>query len=206
MSASPRAGSLPLVGGALALDFCNTTTGRGTDQFAEHLFDYEDLLRWASHAAILSRAEAARLAATPPKEAEAAFGRAMATRGLLNGIFDRIATGRAPLAPELAELARLYGETWREAVLVPADDGFRWRFDKTAPADRVLVPIVQSAAAVLTGAALDRLRQCPGVACGWVFLDETKNANRVWCEMAVCGTRAKLQKRADARRAKRTGG
>jgi predicted RNA-binding Zn ribbon-like protein len=145
LSASPRAGSLPLVGGALALDFSNTTTGRGTDAFVEHLFDYEDLLRWAAHAAILSPAEAARLAATPATEAEAAFGRAMAVRALLNGIFDRIATGKAPRESDLAELARLYAETWREAALIAADGGFRWCFERTVRADAVLVPIVQSA-------------------------------------------------------------
>jgi hypothetical protein len=43
LSSSPRAGRLPRIGGALALDFCNTSTGRGTDRHVEHLFDYEDL-------------------------------------------------------------------------------------------------------------------------------------------------------------------
>jgi predicted RNA-binding Zn ribbon-like protein len=193
---------LPLVGGALALDFSNTTTGRGTDAFVEHLFDYEDLLRWASHAAILSPTETARLAATTATEAEAAFERAMAVRALLNGIFDRIASRRAPEQSDLATLARLYAETWRDATLIAADGGFRWRFERTTRADAVIAPIVQCAVHVLTRRDLARLRQCPGVACGWVFLDETKNANRVWCEMEVCGTRAKLRKRVETRRAK----
>lgn len=203
MSASPRAGSLPLVGGALALDFCNTTTGRATGQFAEHLFDYEDLLRWSAHAAILSRAQAARLAETPAREAAASFERAMATRALLNGIFDRLATGRPAEKDALAELARRYVESWRDAALVPGRDGFHWHFETTARPEALLEPIIQSAVAVLTGGDLARLRQCPGIGCGWVFLDETKNANRVWCEMAVCGTRAKLRKRAETRRAQR---
>jgi predicted RNA-binding Zn ribbon-like protein len=199
MSASPRAGSLPLVGGALALDFCNTTTGRGTDKFVEHLFDYEDLLRWSAHAAIVSRAEAARLAATP--SAAAAFAHAMATRALLNRIFDRLATGRRAETSALAALAQHHAESWREAALVAAEGGFRWRIDATRRPDALLAPIVQSAVEVLTRADLARLRQCPGIGCGWVFLDETKNASRVWCEMAVCGTRAKLRHRAEARRA-----
>jgi predicted RNA-binding Zn ribbon-like protein len=203
MSASPRAGSLPLVGGALALDFCNTTTGRGTDKFVEHLFDYEDLLRWSAHAAIVSHAEAARLAATPPAGAAAAFAQAMATRALLNQIFDRLSTGRPAEKEALAALARRHAESWREAALVAAEGGFRWRVDATARPDALLAPIVQSAVEVLTRADLARLRQCPGIGCGWVFLDETKNASRVWCEMAVCGTRAKLRHRAEARRAKR---
>jgi len=38
---------------------------------------------------------------------------------------------------------------------------------------------------------LDRVKKCPGHDCGWIFLDETKNARRKWCLMEVCGNRAK---------------
>lgn len=37
----------------------------------------------------------------------------------------------------------------------------------------------------------DRLKLCPGDNCGWLFLDETKNARRRWCSMDSCGNRAK---------------
>lgn len=36
-----------------------------------------------------------------------------------------------------------------------------------------------------------RLKMCPGNDCGWIFLDETKNARRKWCLMETCGNRAK---------------
>lgn len=38
---------------------------------------------------------------------------------------------------------------------------------------------------------LARLKMCPGHNCGWLFIDETKNARRKWCIMEVCGNRAK---------------
>ena len=38
-----------------------------------------------------------------------------------------------------------------------------------------------------------RLKQCPGEHCGWVFFDMTKNKSRRWCEMSVCGNRAKAK-------------
>ncbi len=38
---------------------------------------------------------------------------------------------------------------------------------------------------------LGRVKLCPGHDCGWIFLDETKNARRKWCLMEVCGNRAK---------------
>jgi len=56
-----RAGSLPLVGGALALDFCNTSSGRGTEGCLENLNTANDLLTWARHAGVLDESRETRL-------------------------------------------------------------------------------------------------------------------------------------------------
>lgn len=37
----------------------------------------------------------------------------------------------------------------------------------------------------------DRIKTCPGIDCGWMFIDETKNRRRKWCLMETCGNRAK---------------
>ena len=47
---------------------------------------------------------------------------------------------------------------------------------------------------LLQQADLARVKQCAGEKCGWLFFDATKNKSRRWCEMEVCGNRAK-QKR-----------
>lgn len=39
-----------------------------------------------------------------------------------------------------------------------------------------------------------RIKTCPGPNCGWLFLDETKNARRRWCSMETCGNRAKARR------------
>jgi len=39
-----------------------------------------------------------------------------------------------------------------------------------------------------------RLKRCPGRNCGWLFIDETKNARRKWCIMETCGNRFKAAK------------
>lgn len=36
-----------------------------------------------------------------------------------------------------------------------------------------------------------RLSICQNPGCGWVFYDRSKNRSRRWCDMAVCGNRAK---------------
>ncbi len=39
-----------------------------------------------------------------------------------------------------------------------------------------------------------RIRQCRASDCGWIFLDRTKNASRVWCSSADCGNRSRARR------------
>jgi predicted RNA-binding Zn ribbon-like protein len=39
-----------------------------------------------------------------------------------------------------------------------------------------------------------RLRRCGSPTCYWLFLDETKNCSRRWCEMASCGNLMKVRR------------
>jgi predicted RNA-binding Zn ribbon-like protein len=38
-----------------------------------------------------------------------------------------------------------------------------------------------------------RLKTCRNPACRWAFYDSTRNRSGVWCDMAVCGSRAKAR-------------
>jgi predicted RNA-binding Zn ribbon-like protein len=38
----------------------------------------------------------------------------------------------------------------------------------------------------------DRMKICGN--CGWLFIDRSKNRSRAWCDMAVCGNRAKANR------------
>ena len=46
-----------------------------------------------------------------------------------------------------------------------------------------------SATLLLTGSDLPRVKQCPGPRCGWVFVDESRNQSRRWCDPTECGNR-----------------
>lgn len=59
----------------------------------------------------------------------------------------------------------------------------------------ILSLIAISALSILSDAReLDRVKTCPGIDCGWKFIDETKNARRKWCSMELCGNRAKASR------------
>jgi predicted RNA-binding Zn ribbon-like protein len=61
-------------------------------------------------------------------------------------------------------------------------------------AGALLAPTLWSAADLLVGAQLHRVRQCANPECGWLFLDNSKSGNRRWCSMSACGNCAKAHR------------
>jgi len=197
-----RAGSLALVGNALALDFANTESGRGTPNHRDHLRTAEHVVTWARHAGVLTTPEGELIARTlsrNPRRAAKLKAGARALRDLVYAIATAIASGGEPDAESVRHLTRLHAECIARAHLRPAGGTFAWTWDAAeAPVQAILGPIAFSALALLTETDLSRLKQCRGDACGWLFFDVTKNKGRRWCEMEVCGNRAK-QRRFHAR-------
>ncbi|HET6619347.1 MAG TPA: ABATE domain-containing protein [Dongiaceae bacterium] len=195
-----RAGRLPNVGGRICLDFINTSSGRGTDHHKENLKSYFDLLAWSHHVGILTAGdtlELLALARARPAPAHRAFSRALALREALHAIFSAIVQRRLVPAPAVAALNGFMARSAQGERFEPAADGFGWRWTPAQPVglDRPLWPIVRAAVELLANGPLGRLKACGGgSACGWIFLDQTRNGRRRWCEMEVCGSRAKMRR------------
>jgi predicted RNA-binding Zn ribbon-like protein len=71
-----------------------------------------------------------------------------------------------------------------------------------APDDprRVRFAIAVDALALLSDSRrLSRVRRCPGRNCGWLFLD--LSGRRRWCSMTTCGSREKMRRMYERRRA-----
>lgn len=192
------AGTLDLVGGALALDYANTVDWHDADQPWEWLKSYDDLVAWSSHSGILTSAEATWLLAEArraPALAEAVLSRALILREAIFRVFSRIADGEAPDIADLALINAELSEALARSHIVPVDGGFAWDWaDKDDALDRMLWPVVRSAAELLVSEERKRLRKCEGHPCGWLFLDCSKNHSRRWCDMKACGNRAKARR------------
>src|SRR5690348_3027810 len=65
------AGKLPLLGGRLCLDFCNTAEYRDTDRPVEFLVSARAFARWAAHAGMVPKPETERLAKALATDADA---------------------------------------------------------------------------------------------------------------------------------------
>ena len=94
------------------------------------------------------------------------------------------------------------GVPMRELNAAAARSNVRLQFDKTGTgtlepeADGVdgalgrLLAIADRSAAEGTWV---RLKACRDETCAWAFYDHTKNRSGAWCDMAVCGNRAKAR-------------
>ena len=48
------------------------------------------------------------------------------------------------------------------------------------------------AAALALAEERERLRRCGNPRCRWLFVDRSRQGNRIWCEAAVCGNRMRV--------------
>ncbi|WP_046863448.1 CGNR zinc finger domain-containing protein [Microvirga massiliensis] len=197
-SAPSRADSLGLIGGALALDFANTASGRGSDSHLEHLRAPEHVILWAEHAGIVDSRTARRLM-DRLAERDPAFGSlledALALREAIHRVISALAHGVGPAQADLAVIKDSCARAIAAAELSPNAEGFRWTWPIDPPRPDILLgPVALSATGLLRESDLSRIKQCAGEHCGWVFFDLTKNKSRRWCEMSVCGNRAKARR------------
>ena len=198
-----RAGSLDLIADDLALNFANTESGRGFPSHQNHFLEATNVVDWLRHAKALPLEETDRLRKRVTENADLAadlLGQAAALRGAIHGI--GVALGHRAKPPEaaLASLSALHARFVAKAELAPGVESYRWQWSiPTSPVEGALGPIALAAVRLFTEGDFHRIRECGGHACGWLFYDRSKNNRRRWCEMEVCGNRAK-QKRLAARR------
>jgi len=186
-----------LSGGALCLDFVNTLGDR-TNEPAEHLREYGDLLEFARQAGALPEPEVAELAAeaaAEPHHARRTTSEAVRAREVLYRIFRAIAAEERPRDADLDALNAVLVEGLAKAHLVREGDSYRWSWAGDCSClERPLWQIAHSAADLLASGQLDRVRVCDSATCEWLFLDESRNRSRRWCDMKTCGNRAKARR------------
>ena len=193
-----KASTLKLVSGELCLDFVNTVGSYHSEQSQEYLISYAVLVSWSRHAGILEdRAAQAllKLAEQQPEEAEGTLQRAISLRVTLYRIFAAVAQGVAAPADDLKTLNVALARAMSHARIESTADGYTWVWAEDEDAlDRMLWPIVRSAAEYLVEGDLTRVRECGGERCGWLFVDTSKNRSRRWCDMQDCGNVAKVRR------------
>ena len=186
------------IGGALCVDFANTIHDSHAEDNEDELRNLSDFLQWAREAGLLSLAEHDRLLAHYARNSRAALAALSAgitTRDLVLDILSGVAGGR-PVSPrrlsELnAALARTPGlpRVHQRAGRIEMD----WE-SAAGGLQRVQFAILTSAAQLLASDRVGSLRECASADCTWLFVDETRNHSRRWCDMRTCGNRMKARR------------
>lgn len=186
----------PMRGGAACLDFANTVGWRPEPRPFDGLGTYDDLLAWSHHAGLLSLDDFDRpraLAASDPVAASDALKEAVALREAIYRLFVALAHDKDWNEDDLATINAYLVEGMSRSALSGTPGGFAFRLpDDEGALTRPLWTIAESAARLLLTGDWQRVRECPGHGCGWLFLDQTKNGNRRWCDSADCGNRARV--------------
>ena len=185
------------VAGAACLDFVNTVGGHRDGEADDKLTDYAALVAWADAGALLPD-KSCRRVRNLGREGRAAVHvhhRALALREALYYVFTASREGRRPETGDVEilnrELAAAYGQ--RSLRHVAGEWSLDWKEEGDA-LDAPLWPVIDSAVLLLQSEEIARLRECASNTCGWLFLDLSKNGSRRWCDMRVCGNRAKARR------------
>ena len=196
---TPQGYLFELTGGQLCLDLANTVDNRPTPEARELLRSFGDLVDWGVQAGAVpgSMAQVLRRAARRhPRAAAQVLDRARRAREAIFRVFSAVAGRKAPPVSAIKELNAALARALASRRVDLRAGRFAWGWPEHHPPDldRVLWPAVLSAAELLISGELDRVRECEGERCAWLFLDRSKNRSRRWCDMTVCGNRTKARR------------
>jgi predicted RNA-binding Zn ribbon-like protein len=195
-----RAGTMLIsrVRADLCLDYANTLSWRGSAAPTEKLHDVADLLGWIETTAGVERGALRDLVAWSREhaaDAAALFADAIELREVIWRVFGAIAAGTAVRDRDFGALKTAVTAAPARSLLARAGGGYAWRVDRLRPSGGdLLAPVLWSAGDLLLEAGHRLIRQCANEKCLWLFIDESKNATRRWCDMSSCGNRAKARR------------
>lgn len=193
-----HAANLSLLGGRPCLDFVNTLDWRGSDQPVEFLHTYQDLVAWSRYAGTISLNEANYFNQRSKKRLSKqtkVLRKAINLRETIYRIFSSLSEGKPAPINDLVAFNKFLSQTMKNSQIVRVKDGYQLNLrGEMAKLGGILNPLIQSAADLLVSEELKRVKKCGDPACGWLFLDTSRNKSRRWCNMSDCGNRAKAKR------------
>lgn len=189
-----------LTGGQLALDLANTVSRRGDpNRRRDHLESYRDAIAFARQAGAISAKQAAELLAYAEQhgnQARRSFQQVIKLREAVYDVFAAIAQGKSPAAEDLSVISDFAREALQHRCLARMNGGYRWEWQvkEGALLGRMVWPMAQAAADLLTSDDIAIVRWCEAPDCEWLFLDHSRNRSRRWCDMTTCGNREKARR------------
>jgi predicted RNA-binding Zn ribbon-like protein len=193
-------GEFDLSGGILCLDFANTVSKREiAGQTRDDLPGYDELVFFARDSGVVSPQFAREIldfSDVKPRERDHVFHAAIRLREAIYRVFAAIANSQAANRKDVKLIEEFATEAMNRRQLTSGGHGYRWEWKRGKDENLAyfLWPIAQSAAELLTSDRVRAVRECAAGDCAWLFLDESRNHSRRWCDMKVCGNRQKARR------------
>lgn len=178
----------------LCCNFVNTVSSWKEEGTQDYLDSYGTFLKWCRKVGAGSPALLQKLEDTQKGQGAGVLAQIKDRRRLIQSFLSAIANGdrhmKLALMPQIDLLLREAGNRERLEY-----EGGRFNLEPFEDPDDPLAPlwnIVHSLKGLLLDNDPSRIKECP--ACGWVFLDVTKNGRRRWCNSKICGSRDKMRR------------
>lgn len=181
----------------LCCNFVNTVYAWRGQNLHEYLESYSDIIEWCRKLNIYKETHLTALknnSKNHPQKAARALVKLKEIRALLYHLITAIADGnKAQYQLLLDKINPLMADALGHIIVNFKEDDFQVVFQQN-PVDLMSPawPVLKSLYDLLTQKDKARIKECP--TCGWVFLDETKNGRRRWCNPLDCGTADKMER------------
>src|SRR5208283_3810797 len=176
-----------------------------TEQRRDDLPGYAQLVFFARDSGVVSPRFARELldfSDVKPRDQDRVFQTAIGLREAIYRVFAAIANSKEASRRDVKLIEEFATEAMEHRQLTSSGGEYRWEWkrDKDERLAYVLWPIAQSAAELLTSDRVKKVRECDAPTCAWLFLDESRNHSRRWCDMSVCGNRQKAKRHYERQR------
>ena len=182
--------TLAQYGGDICFDFINTVNTRRKGVDFEYLSSYDTFLDWCEKTALCTtkqRRQLKKYAQQHSMEKAKSLESVIRLRETLYALFSEIAS-KQTVGETILHSFNTYLHTCFKQIEIKVQNGkFSLAYKKI---DENLLfptwPIIYAAYKMLLSDQLDRVKECYN--CGWIFLDQTKNGQRKWCNPSTCGS------------------
>jgi predicted RNA-binding Zn ribbon-like protein len=190
--------NMQLEGGAACLDFINSAFDTEKEVIVERLHTYNDMLVLAERSSILAHSRIALLKKMAKKQQDDAIRvlqQARRVREVMFKVFSSVAHKTLHTVDD--RILRRFNSYLSSALsnrVFEINGSNLQQSLKSEPLD-LMEPIwgfLLSAHDLLRDKDQQYIKQCGG--CEWIFIDETKNHKRKWCDMQTCGSSEKSKR------------
>ena len=202
MPVTPARDRFSRIGNNLSVDFVNTRYS--PDHADGSLRSARDVVDFLAATGALEAAQIARVRRELGAKDDAARFFALALR-LRSAVGDALLSIEKRHALDAASLGVLNAILESDAGFNRLDHRRSARYELTyqhirADSTNALVPIAREAARLLATPGVP-VRKCPGADCVRHFYDDSRTGRRRWCDMSICGNRAKAMAYTERHRA-----